>query len=106
MSKPKRALKKIPTFKTEDEERTFWATADSTDYVDWSNARLVTFPNLRPTSIAISVRLPATLLTELKLLANARDVPYQSLLKMYLADRVRTERRRTSSPRSQQNHGR
>jgi len=94
MSKPKRALKKIPTFKTEDEERAFWATADSTDYVDWSKARVVTFPNLRPTSTAISVRLPETLLTELKLLANERDVPYQSLLKMYLADRVRRERRR------------
>ncbi len=97
MSKPKRALKKIPTFKTEDEERAFWATADSTDYVDWSKARFVSFPNLRPTSTAISVRLPETLLTELKLLANERDVPYQSLLKMYLADRVRSERRRVGA---------
>jgi predicted DNA binding CopG/RHH family protein len=94
MSKPKRALKKIPTFRTEDEERAFWATADSTDYVDWSKARFVAFPKLRSTSTAISVRLPETLLTELKLLANERDVPYQSLLKMYLADRVRMERRR------------
>ena len=93
MSTPKRALKKIPAFRSEDEERAFWATADSTDYVDWSKARFVTFPKLRPTSTAISVRLPETLLTELKLLANERDVPYQSLLKMYLADRVRTERR-------------
>lgn len=94
MNKPKRALKKIPAFRTEEEERAFWATADSTEYVDWSQARFVTFPNLRPSSTAISVRLPDTLLTELKLLANERDVPYQSLLKMYLADGVRRERRR------------
>lgn len=97
MSKPKRGLKKIPTFKSEDAEREFWATADSTAYVDWSKARFVRFPNLRPTSTAISVRLPETLLTELKLLANERDVPYQSLLKMYLADRISTERRRRRS---------
>lgn len=94
MSKSKRALKKIPTFRTETEERAFWAKADSTEYVDWSTARVVRFPNLRPSSTAISVRLPDTLLTELKLLANERDVPYQSLLKLYLADRVTTERRR------------
>ncbi len=56
MSKPKRALKKIPTFKTEDEEREFWAKADSTDYVDWSKARAVRFPQIRPTSTAIPVR--------------------------------------------------
>lgn len=92
MSKPKRSLKRIPVFNTEDEEREFWATHDSTEYVDWSKARVVRFPNLRPSSTAISVRLPDTLLTELKLLANERDVPYQSLLKVYLADRVRAER--------------
>ena len=94
MTKPKHALKKIPTFRSEDEEREFWETADSTEYVDWSAARVVRFPNLRPTSTAISVRLPETLLTELKLLANERDVPYQSLLKVYLDDRVRAERKR------------
>ena len=93
MTKPKRALKKIPTFTSEDEEREFWATADSTEYVDWSRARVVRFPNLRPSSTAISVRLPDTLLTELKMLANERDVPYQSLLKVYLSDRVGAERR-------------
>lgn len=97
MSKPKRALKKIPTFRSEAAEREFWATADSTEYVDWSAARFVRFPALRPTSTAISLRLPETLLTELKLLANERDVPYQSLLKVYLADRIRTERRRRRS---------
>lgn len=94
MSKSKRALKKIPTFRTETEERAFWAKAGSTEYVDWSTARVVRFPNLRPSTTAISVRLPDTLLTELKLLANERDVPYQSLLKLYLADRVTAERRR------------
>ncbi len=94
MSKPRRGLKPIPTFESEDAEGEFWATADSTEYVDWSVARRVQFPNLRPTTTAISVRLPDTLLTELKLLANERDVPYQSLLKMYLADRIKTERRR------------
>ena len=94
MSTPKRALKRIPTFRSEDEEREFWARADSTEYVDWSTARAVRFPNLRPSSTAISVRLPDTLLAELKLLANEQDVPYQSLLKVYLSDRVSAERRR------------
>jgi len=94
MTRSKRVLKKIPVFKTEDEERDFWAEADSTEYVDWSKAKPVRFPHLRPTSTAISVRLPATLLTELKLLANEQDVPYQSLLKVYLADRITAERRR------------
>jgi predicted DNA binding CopG/RHH family protein len=69
--------------------------ADSTEYLDWSKARVVRTPNLRPSTIPISVRIPDTLLTELKLLANERDVPYQSLLKMYLADRVTAEHRRT-----------
>lgn len=86
-------MKKIPAFRSEAAEREFWATADSTEYVDWAQARFVRFANLRPSSTAISVRLPETLLTELKLLANERDVPYQSLLKLYLADRVRAERR-------------
>ena len=92
MGKPKRALKKIPASKSEDAGRQFWATADLTEYVDWSKARLVRFPNLRPTSTAISVRLPDTLLTELMLLANERDVPHLSLLKAYLADCIRMER--------------
>ncbi|WP_309673561.1 BrnA antitoxin family protein [Gemmatimonas sp.] len=93
MPKPKRALKPIPIFKSEAAEREFWETADSADYVDWSAARAVRFPKLRPSTTAISVRLPDTLLAELKILANERDVPYQSLLKVYLADRIATERR-------------
>ena len=81
-------------FEDEDQEREFWAEADSMEYVDWTKARVVRFPNLRPSTTAISLRLPETLLTELKLLANERDVPYQSLLKVYLADRVAVERER------------
>jgi predicted DNA binding CopG/RHH family protein len=83
--------KPIPKFKDEAEERSFWANADSTDYVDWSKAKAVTLPELRPTLKTISLRLPASLIAELKLLANKRDVPYQSLLKTFLADRVREE---------------
>lgn len=96
MRKSRRALKKVPTFESEVEEREFWANADSTQYVDWTAAAATRFPSLRPSSTAISVRLPDTLLTELKLLANERDVPYQSLLKVYLTDRVKAERRRQS----------
>ena len=94
MPQSKRVLKRIPTFTSEAEEQEFWASADSTEYVDWPKARVLRFPNLRPTTTAISVRLPVTLLTELKLLANERNVPYQSLLKVYLDDRVRAERKR------------
>lgn len=90
MSKPQ--LKQVPVFHSEDEEREFWATADSTEYVDWSKAKRAVFPNLKPSSTTISIRLPETLLSELRLLANERDVPYQSLLKVYLADRVAHER--------------
>ena len=83
--------KKIPTFKNEDEERTFWAEHDSTEYVDWSKAKRVVFPNLKPSTKTISLRLPQTMLEELKLLANKRDVPYQSLLKMFLSERIESE---------------
>lgn len=84
--------KKIPRFKSEDEEREFWSSHDSTEYLDWSKAkRGPVLPRLRPTLKTISLRLPVSLLAELKLLANKRDVPYQSLLKMFLAERVREE---------------
>ena len=95
MTRPKSAPKKISISKTEEEEREFWDRADSTEYLDWSKARVVRTPSLRPSTTPISVRIPDTLLTELKLLANERDVPYQSLHKMYLADRVTAEHRRT-----------
>ncbi|MDZ4805899.1 MAG: BrnA antitoxin family protein [Candidatus Eisenbacteria bacterium] len=91
MPKPSK-LKPIPKFKTESEERKFWESADSADYVDWSKARLGFFPNLKPSTETISLRLPASLLAELKALANQRDVPYQSLLKIYLAERISIER--------------
>lgn len=87
--------KKIPTFKTEDEEREFWDKHDAADYIDWSSAKQAVFPNLKPSTKTISLRLPETLIEELKLLANKRDVPYQSLLKVFLAERVDHEIRRT-----------
>ena len=91
MSKPTK-LKRIPDFKSEKEEREFWESADSTEYVDWTPARIAVFPNLKPSTETISLRLPAGLLAELKALANQRDVPYQSLLKIFLAERVAVER--------------
>jgi len=84
-------LKPIPEFKSEDEEREFWATHDSTEYVDWSQARRVIFPNLKPSTRTISVRMPESMVDELKLLANKRDVPYQSLIKMFLRERIDAE---------------
>lgn len=92
MPKPKSKLKPIPKFATEAAEQKFWATADTTEYFDWSQARRVVFPNLKPTTTPISMRLPETLLTDLKRLANEQDVPYQSLMKVYLAERVAAER--------------
>jgi len=80
--------KQIPEFKNEDEEREFWATHDSTEFIDWQKAESVTFSNLKPSVKTISLRLPASMLEELKLLANKRDVPYQSLLKIFLAERI------------------
>ena len=87
-----KARKKIPTFTDEDTEREFWASADSTEYIDWSRAQPIATPNLRPTLRTISLRLPESMIAELKLLANQRDVPYQSLLKVFLADRLKQER--------------
>jgi predicted DNA binding CopG/RHH family protein len=80
--------KPIPAFRSEAEERKFWETHDSTDYVDWSTARRVRFPNLKPSTTAISLRLPISLLEQIKVAANKRDVPYQSLIKMWLAEKV------------------
>jgi predicted DNA binding CopG/RHH family protein len=92
--------KPIPTFRTEREERAFWETHDTTDYVDWRRAAIGRFPSLKPSTTTISLRLPAPLLADLKALANKRDVPYQSLLKVYLAERVTAEHR-CGAPRSQ-----
>lgn len=87
-------LKKIPEFKSEAEERAFWQTHDSTDYVDWSKAKLARFPNLKPSTKTISLRLPESLLDRIKIEANKRDMPYQSLIKAWLADEVNSAHRR------------
>ena len=83
-----KTLKSIPKFRSEAEERRFWSTHDSSDYVDWSKAQRVRFPNLKPSTTSISLRLPVSLLEEIKIAANKRDVPYQSLIKMWLAEKV------------------
>lgn len=83
--------KRIPKFKNEDEEREFWDTHDSTEYINWNRAERITFSNLKPSVKKISLRLPESMLEELKLLANKRDVPYQSLLKIFLAERIEKE---------------
>jgi predicted DNA binding CopG/RHH family protein len=85
--------KKIPEFQNEGEEFEFWSKADTTEYLDWSKAKRAKFPNLKPTLRTISVRLPVAMVEDLKILANQRDVPYQSLMKVFLAERVEQERR-------------
>ncbi len=81
-------LKPVPHFRTEREERKFWETHDSADYVDWSKAERARFPNLKPSTTSISLRLPVSLLDQIKIAANKRDVPYQSLIKTWLAEKV------------------
>ena len=81
-------LKKIPKFKSIAEEKKFWGKHDSSDYLDWSKARLATLPNLKPSLKTISLRLPEHLLNALMVIANKEDVPYQSLIKIILAERV------------------
>jgi len=83
--------KKLPHFKTEDEEREFWASSESTDYIDWSKSKKTTLPNLKPSTKKISIRLPEIMIDELKLLANKRDIPYQSLLKIFLSEKIEQE---------------
>lgn len=83
--------KKIPKFKSEDEEREFWATHDSTEYIDWKKAKRIVLPELKPSLKTISLRLPESMLEELKLLAHKKDVPYQSLLKIFLSEKISEE---------------
>ena len=85
--------KKTPKFKTESAERAFWESHDSSDYVDWSQAQTIALPNLKPSTKTISLRLPETLLDRIKIEANKRDMPYQSLIKAWLADDVEQSRR-------------
>src|SRR3981189_3342361 len=80
-------LKQVPKFATESQERAFWESHDTADYFDLSNAVPVRFPNLKPSTTAISLRLPVSLLEQIKIAANKRDVPYQSLIKMWLAEK-------------------
>jgi predicted DNA binding CopG/RHH family protein len=92
----KKPLKPIPKFENKLQEQEFWSSHDSTDYVDWSKAQRITCGRLKPSTQTISIRLPEALLDDLKLLANKRDVPYQSLLKIFLAERVTQELRSLS----------
>lgn len=85
--------KQVPRLENESAERVFWETHDSTEYVDWRKGKFVAFPGLKPRGKTISLRLPEPMLAALKVLANKRDVPYQSLMKMFLADRISTELR-------------
>ena len=84
-------LKPIPKFKNETEEKKFWSTHNSTEYLEWSKAKKAIFPNLKPTYRSISLRLPLHMLNEIKLLANKKDVPYQSLMKVFLAEKIKDE---------------
>lgn len=92
MNGKKLKLKIVPQFKTRDEEREFWAKNDSSDYIDWNAAKIdARFPNLKFSTRAISIRLPENMIVKLKEIANKRDVPYQSLVKMILADKIKEE---------------
>jgi len=84
--------KKIPEFRSEDGERKFWASADSTEYVDWPSGKRKKLVHVKPSLKTISLRLPVSMIEDLKVLANRRDVPYQSLLKVFLAERLARER--------------
>jgi predicted DNA binding CopG/RHH family protein len=82
---------RIPKFRSEGEERDFWTSHDSSEYIDWSKAKSVTLSNLKPSVRNISIRLPEIMIEELKVLANKKDVPYQSLMKVFIAERVKKE---------------
>lgn len=85
-------VKKVPKFKTEQQERKFWETHDSSDYVDWTKAESVALSNLKPSTKTISLRLPEGLLNSIKIEANKRDMPYQSLIKVWLAEDIKEAR--------------
>ncbi len=86
-----RQRKRIPKFENEDQEREFWSEHDSTEFIDWSQAETAVFPRLKPTTRTISLRLPEYMLEELRTIANKRDVPYQSLIKIFLKERIDQE---------------
>jgi len=87
----RKKVKEIPTFSNEDEEREFWAKNDSTKYVDWNTAEPVVLAKLKPTTRTISLRLSGSMLDKIRLVANKRDVPYQSLIKIFLTERIDEE---------------
>lgn len=89
-------LKNIPKFKSEEEEREFWTKNDSSDFIDWNKSKLTSFPKLRPSTKTISLRLPEFLLNDLKVIAHKRDVPYQSLIKIILKERIDNELRNSA----------
>ena len=93
MNKPTKSVLNtaIPTFANEAQERAYWESHDSTDHLDWSKAKKATLPNLKPTTKTISLRLPQHLLDSLKVAANARDVPYQSLIKVWLQEKLHSQ---------------
>ena len=84
-------MKRIPKFKTEEEEREFWRNHDSSEYLTWDDATEITLAKLKPSTKTISLRLPESMIEELKILANKQDIPYQSLLKVFLAERLDEE---------------
>ena len=84
-------LKQIPNFNNEDDEREFWAKADSSEYFDWSKGEEIIFPNLKPSTESISLRLPSYLLARIKEIANKKDIPYQSLMKIFLNENMNQE---------------
>ena len=86
--KPAKPTRAIPQFADEAQERAFWETQDSTAYLDWSKAQKVALPRLKPSTQTISLRLPQHLLDSIRVAANARDVPYQSLIKVWLQEKL------------------
>ncbi|MBK6877270.1 MAG: BrnT family toxin [Ignavibacteria bacterium] len=96
MRGPKKKTKTIPKFSSENKERDFWQKADTSQYFDWNSAKQAVFPSLKYSTESISIRLPSTVLDKIKAMANSRDVPYQSFIKMILADRVEEEKKKYS----------
>ncbi len=90
--------KQIPKFENEDEEREFWATHDSAEYLDWKQAQRAVFPKLKPSTKTISLRMPESMLNEIRVLANKRDIPYQSLIKVFLRERIDNELNKQREP--------
>ncbi len=93
----KKKLKKVPRFKNEDEERKFWADNDSTDYINWKDAEIISLPKLKPSTKTISLRLPESMLDEIRTIANKHDVPYQSFIKIILKEKIDEELKKAAN---------